>query len=389
MIWVFDKDLHKIGIIDNYTSLIWARRYKEVGDFEIYLPASVEILNLCKIGNYVEKDGSPMICRIDSVSLSQKPEEGYYITVTGKSAEALLDQRIIMETSICNGSAEEFALKLISSALGADASPERKIVDSDGILIFTMIQNGFPETLKEQVTYKNLGEKIREYCQSYGWGYKIEREQTYFVFSFYKGEDRSDSVVFSPNFENVSTSEYSRDASDIQNFVLCAGEGEGDARIKETVGTATGANRYEVFADCKQLSKTIRFSEIVSAYPNGTISQSGEKYYYSVSGVIIAEVPSASPSGNDECKLTDAIYSEQLIARGEETIANKGEIVTFDSTIIPNVTFIFGEDYFLGDIVRIENEFGISANARIIEIVEVEDENGYSIDPKFEYIEVE
>lgn len=387
MIWVFDKDLDKIGIIDNYTSLIWARRYREIGDFELYLPASTEVLNLCKIGNYVEKDGSPMICRIDTVSLSQNPEDGFYITVTGKSAESLLDQRIIMETSICNGNAEQFALKLISSALGANASAERKIVDSGGGLMFTAVQANLPGNLSEQVTYKNLGEKIREYCQSFGWGYQIIRELNYFVFSFYKGEDRSGYVVFSPEYENISTSEFSRDASDIQNFVLCAGEGEGDARIKETVGTATGANRFEVFADCKQLSKTIRYSEIVSAYPGGTISLSGGKYYYSVNGVIIAEVPNSSPADNDDCILTDAIYSDQLIARGEETIANKGEIVSFASTIIPDVTFVYGEDYFLGDIVKIENEFGITANARIVEIVEIEDENGFTIDPKFEYIE--
>ena len=158
-------------------------------------------------------------------------------------------------------------------------------------------------------------------------------------------------------------------------------------RYIRAVGTATGANRFEVFADCKQLSKTIRYSEIVSAYPGGTISLSGGKYYYSVNGVIIAEVPNSSPADNDDCILTDAIYSDQLIARGEETIANKGEIVSFASTIIPDVTFVYGEDYFLGDIVKIENEFGITANARIVEIVEIEDENGFTIDPKFEYIE--
>ena len=40
----------------------------------------------------------------------------------------------------------------------------------------------------------------------------------------------------------------------------------------------------------------------------------------------------------------------------------------------------------MGDLVSVENEYGISMKARIVEVIEVNDENGYSIEPKFEYI---
>ena len=48
----------------------------------------------------------------------------------------------------------------------------------------------------------------------------------------------------------------------------------------------------------------------------------------------------------------------------------------------------YGVDYFLGDIVQIENEYGIQASAQITEIIETENESGYSIIPTFSNWEV-
>ena len=37
-VFVLDGDLKIIGIIDAYKSLIWAKRYRETGDCELYIP---------------------------------------------------------------------------------------------------------------------------------------------------------------------------------------------------------------------------------------------------------------------------------------------------------------------------------------------------------------
>lgn len=44
-------------------------------------------------------------------------------------------------------------------------------------------------------------------------------------------------------------------------------------------------------------------------------------------------------------------------------------------------------DYNLGDIVEVENEYGLKARVRITEVIESEDENGYTCIPKFENVE--
>ena len=62
--------------------------------------------------------------------------------------------------------------------------------------------------------------------------------------------------------------------------------------------------------------------------------------------------------------------------------------MTFESEIIPDVTFQYKEDYDLGDLISIRNEYGIGSTARITEIIEVFDTNGHSVQPKFENIQI-
>ena len=383
MIYVYDSNLNKIGIVDRYNSLITSKRYRENGDCEIYMPASADALDLLRVGRYVSKTDDVVLYRINSIELATDAESGNFLTVKGIDAKSFIDQRIVLETTLGNGNAEAFALKLINDALGATASTARRLP------FFSTAVTGLTETISEQVSYKNVGEKIREYCTRFGWGYRVEINGNTIQFSFYKGADRSAFVVFSPAYENISTSNYAEDKTNMGNFALIGGEGQGSDRIKETVGTATGADRYEIFVDAKDQSKSVTYKDVTSAYPGGVIITESGVNYYAVDGVKIAELESASPQPNDKCQLVDDIYRSQLDAKGNDALSQFGATKSFESTIFAAGTWTYGEDYFLGDIVKVENEYGISVNARIIEVVEVEDENGYSTEPKFEYLSEE
>ena len=62
-------------------------------------------------------------------------------------------------------------------------------------------------------------------------------------------------------------------------------------------------------------------------------------------------------------------------------------ITSFAGEIIVGMSYKYKEDYNLGDIVNIVNEYGISINVRISEIIENQDDNGYTMEPTFENIE--
>lgn len=378
-VFLLDKNLNKIHIIDNYTSLIWVNRYNQVGDCELMIPASITTLNKIKQAKYISRDDDDMVCSIKKIELSTDEENGNHLIVSGVDVKNILNQRIIWNQTNVSGSVENYVRKLITENIISPKIADRKIEN------FALDERmGFTETIREQVTYAKLGDKIKEICEKYEWGYKIfVSDNKKFVFRLYKGADVSDYVIFSDDYENLSSTTYVNDASNIVNVVLTAGEGEGVKRVTATTGEGVGIERYEEYVDARSVSKTIDYTELVTTYPEGSEVTVGGKTYYQVDGVNVAEI--VRDETTVEVTLTDEIYKESLISLGEEVIAESGITTSFEGEIEPRLTFVYKENYFLGDTVTIENEYGISVKARIVEIIEVYDDNGYSIEPKFEY----
>lgn len=431
-IYVLNKNLERIGVVDFYKSCIWAKRYDEIGDCELYLEATIDNLNLLQKGYYLERDDDDMICQIKSIEIDTDSENGNYLTVMGYDVKRILDQRIIWSTmNVDSGNLETFIRTIVDKTLCTPNLYARQAQKEDGSqLLFLGDLAGFTEVITEQVSYKNVGEKVRDYCKTYGWGYRVVLSNSVFWFQLFKGDDKSSNVVFSENYENLITSKYSEDETNMGNVALVAGEGEGSERSRNVAGYAEGLDRYEIFVDAKDISKTITWEDLTELFPTtdkggqGYIASASGSYvyklnylnvqivdsdqltwlktnypsgqevtiggiqYYQVYNEIVADLPSNSPQSSDNVTLRDIVYSVYLLNRGYEKMAEYGAVTTFDGTIEPRTTFIYKQDYNLGDIVAIESRFGISVNARITEIVEVKDDNGYSVEPKFEYISI-
>lgn len=433
-LFVLNQDLERIGIIENYKSLIWANRYRAVGDCELYLPATVEAFELLRMGRFLirsdeqisqsspEWPGIPMICQIKQIELDTDVENGDFLIVRGYDAKRLLDQRIVWGTMIPDRNAEEFILYVVNRSIGLGADIDRQLLNSDGVNIFRNgAANDFTEAVTGQISYKNVGEFIREYCNLYGWGYRVYfhffENTNHLTFSLYKGKDKTSEVVFAEEYENLSKSVYSVSDLNVGNVALVGGQGEGSARERQTSGAASSFDRVEIFVDAKDISKTITFENLQTTFPGGTVS--GTVYvmpeysaliyddeqlaemqieypggvvveidgnrYYKMQNAIIADLPNSSPQSNDNVTLRDVIYMIFLKSRGYEKIAERGRVTSFNGTIEPMSTFKFRKDYNLGDWVTVRNSYGVSIGAQIVEVVEVFDENGYSVEPKFQY----
>ena len=428
-LYVLDENLNTVWQVDSYNSLIWSSRYRETGDCELYLPASVEALDYLRKGYFLLRPDDDMICRINYIELDTSAEDGNCLIVKGIDVKSVLDQRVIEGILNLNGNAEDFTRSFVQDALGSTASDERQIQDENGNCIFVLDEaQGFTDVTTEDVSFRIVGEKIREYCNRFGWGYKVFLNNGNFVFSLYKGTDRSGYVTFSPEYENIITSTYIQDATEIANAAFFAGVGEGSERYTGTSGGGkSGFDRFEIFVDEKSLSKQTTWGQLSEAYSGITVYQmagqedlywaflnpayiqimndehldwlenrfengvvetiDGVDYYKIPYDVAIAEVPAPlnELEDDDNVNMFDVIYIPCLYSKGFDALAAYGEIKSFDGVIEPNTTFKYKEDYFLGDIVRVENEFGIVVDARITEIIEVEDDTGYNVEPYFEY----
>lgn len=386
-IYVMNQDLQKIGVVDNYTSLIWATRYIEFGDCEIYAPATQENLALFQINNYIMREDDDMICRIETVELNTNVETGNYLIITGTDCRKILNQRIVWKTTSFSGQAETFIRRLITQNI---ISP----TDSDRVIPRFVLGEyyGFDIWISLQTSYVPIGDKIAEICRMYGYGFKVTFDGNNFVFDIYKGADRSFNqnenpyVVFSEDYENLKSSKYLVDASNYGSVALIGGSGEGKDRYLTMVNTSieSGINRYEIFVDAKSTSKNITYEDLTEAYPGGTISTVSGTVYYVVDGERIAILDKATDPQNAE--LLDAPYYALLGEAGEEALAKLKTLTAFEGEVEAQNTYTYKTDYFIGDIVQIINEFGIGHAVRIVEIVESYNDEGYSIIPTFEEV---
>lgn len=427
-IYVFNKDLEPVGIVENYTSAFWINRYFEKGNCEVCVPATAENLQLFKIGYYLIRYDSDLACRIQKIEIDTNAQAGNVLVITGIDVKSFLDQRIVWGNYSYNGRTELILQNLVRNSL--IVSGDRGLMDSHGSFIISLDSSqGFSQTRVQEISYKNVGEQVREICKEMGWGYRVRfgtliaPTRPGFLFGVYNGADRSETVVFSPMYENLKESKFIIDASNMGNVTLVGGQGQGVNREFAELGTslteAASVERYEFFTDAKDIPDTTRWEDFSAAYPGGTWESIGinrflyklnmqfpilsnsqladlqDLYpsgavsggFYVVNNAGIAEANTNNPAADTTIILGDALYDLSLLNRGAEKLAEHGERTSFDGTVIPDLTYKFGVDYFLGDIVSVRDEFGNNQAVRVVEVTENETATNSTFEIKFEKLE--
>lgn len=350
-LYVLDKNLELIDIIDEYESFIWTDRYSEYGDFELYTSATQQMIDRIKLGYYIRNQLSDHVMIVEEILITADAEDGNHLKVTGRSLESILDRRIVWGLKTISGNLQNGVKTLINECIISPSDSNRKI----GNFIFEDSTDSAITSLsiEAQYTGDNLYDVIQNICYEANLGFQITlNDNKQFVFKLYSGIDRSYNqstnpyVVFSPKFENLSNSNYIESDTKLKNVTLVGGEGEGAERKYTTVGSGSGLERRELFTDARDISSDV----------------------------------------GDGVTLTEEEYTSQLQQRGKEKLAENQKTVSFDGTVEASVMYEYGVDYFNGDIVQIENEYGHEGRARVIETIISEDENGTFMYPTFETI---
>ena len=349
-VMVLNDEFEIIDYIDNFTSLEWVQRYYEAGEFVMNLPyaATGEDTSI-KRNRYLQREDSEAIMIIENVKTARSSSAGNSTEAKGRSMESILERRIVWkQTNTKAGeTVEVFLRRLVTENCISPTDTKRKI---PRLKLGTL--QGFTEKMDKQITGDDLLTVISDTCKTYQYGFKITLDdEKNLVFQLYKGTDRSYDqqqnpyVVFSDDYDNLVNTEHEEDQSNYANVALIGGEGEGTDRRYQTIGTAEGMERYEMFVDAKDVS-----------------SNNGE--------------------------IAEAEYNNLLIERGNEKLAENIIQESYTGEVETTRTYIFREDYGLGDIVQIEDE-GRSAKVRVLEAIESENGNGYKVVPTFGTWEVQ
>lgn len=351
---ILDKDLNTSSVLDIYESILWTDRYNKCGDFEIYTSMTDTILSELQQDYYVWSRDSEHTMIIEDIQITADAEDGNNLIVVGRSLESILERRIIWNQTILSGNFQDGIKKLLDENVISPTDSNRKI---DNFIFVESTDPAITElTLEAQFTGDNLYDAICDLCASKEIGFKVTlTEEGKFAFQLYAGADRSYDqltnpyVVFSPSFENIINSNYLESKKTLKTVTLVAGEGEGSERKTKEVaissGGGSGLARRELYTDARDISST-----------------------------------------TDDGTLTEAEYNSQLEQRGKEKLADSTETITFEGEMETSKMFVYGEDFFMGDIVQIVNEFGIEAKARVVEMIHSQDENGLDFYPTFETV---
>ena len=124
---VLDESFTAIGILDSYKSLIWTDRFAEYGDFEIYAAMDTDLETLLQKDRYLWMNDSEHVMMIESVKITTDAEDGNFLTVTGKSLEAILGRRIIWNQKEFKGSLQDAIQTMLNEAIISPSIADRKI----------------------------------------------------------------------------------------------------------------------------------------------------------------------------------------------------------------------------------------------------------------------
>lgn len=368
IVYLMDRQYNAYDAVDSFRSLIWTVRYCGESEFELYIPASEGILSRFHEGDYVRIDDSDRYMIIEDINLETSAEDGDYLIVSGRGLESVLSRRIIWGMTVLSGNFQNgiktlLEKNVISPAIATRAIPNFIFKESTDSRITEL-------TIEAQYFGENLYEEIEKLCSEKDIGFRVlPMGEGGFEFSLYVGEDRSYAqeknpwVVFSPTYENLLSSNYLYSKKNYCNATLVGGQGEGYSRptVEYTVDASSGLDRREMFTDASsvtnQSANEIEFDDSWTEEERQEAIESLE---------IIAKQ-----------------YEEQLKQKGKESLSEIEVTETFDGEIDTSVQYVLGRDFQLGDIVQIENEYGLEAETRVSEIVISHDTSGKTIIPTF------
>lgn len=354
-VWRWDADAGsyvRTRAIDTASSVIWITRFNDAGEFELYVRADRQLL-LDIYTFYDEciltRNDSDTAMIIDRIHMVSNAETGDYMTITGRSAEAILARRVVPVLFTFYGTAENCIRKLITdNIIASPIDPTLRNISG-----FTLgASQGYTETIDAQYVGDDLLTIVQGICKDNRWGFRV-RFNGSFVFELYKGTDRSVTqsvnprVVFSPQMQNVSQQAWDYDRTDFKMMAYVGGEGEGIYRKTAVDGfysyDLTGLSRREMYVDASSLS-------------------------------------SKTEEGEDP--IPDAEYYKILREAGKAALMGTLWKFQTEAEAIQSVGCTYGVDFFLGDTVTNSDSYGFTQSCVVVEVAEVEDESGFRVIPK-------
>lgn len=356
-LFIFDINLNRLGIIDDYKKLSIRHNYFDHSKLELTIDATPKIIELLKTDEdriFVSRERINEGYFIETFEyLDEKKSE---ISILAYSSSILLNRRTVPRQQTYSGNIEDAFKYFVTQNCISPVNQNRKMKN-----LINSSNNGVNIIVNESLNGGLLDEGLWELCKKHDVSYRVllDHKNKKFLFDVFQGVDRSteqelnDQVIFAKEFDNVISQSYVDDKSNFKNVAIVAGEGEGYDRVLLTINDeASGYDRREVFIDARDLQRT-------------------------------------SQTENEDGSTTETImpedeYNVLLEERGKSKLTDYERVQSFETDIDTQSQFLYRRDYELGDKVSIKNtQLSVIMHTRMIIIEEVYERKGYELRTEF------
>lgn len=414
------EDFQPVDLVENYSSLIWTERYDKSGDFQIQSSDVNYLINTLRLDvegapSYVGLRESlvPMVVEVDKIE--KKKGVGPVLTVTGRSFETVLERRASVN-ALPSGSARQpwviqatkesdAAYEALRTVLGDEAryigsnqilaprspavSANDAIPQIDLVLPIDYVANTWATTptygLGEVVVYSsNLYVAIAVALNK-----QPDIEPTYW--SLIGPAVGGLSSVPSLGYEIPPKDLYSA----VMELVVTNHHGlkatrplpDGDGRVGIEIYNGANLSNEVVF--------DARFDQFDSStYLLSEQGSSNVAYVYGSNGSqSVLKTAAPEPSGLDRRVLVldessdgNVNSSDIRRTRGLIELYKYNATALFDGELAQQLIAGYNTQYFLGDIIRLDGEYGLSELVRVQEFIRTSDSTGEKAYPAFEAV---
>jgi hypothetical protein len=342
-VYTLDALMRREEVIDDFESLIWTERFLPWGDFELQMRPTLAARSLLTEGTKIAMNKSLYVGEVETIVDEVNEDDVKVLTIKGRTIEKIMEDRT---AAITKGATTNWVVNGVPAAV---ARWIFKKVCVEGVLsefdVIPFIHEGLilpastiPEPIDPiiwsqppQTVYKAL----YDLCSAWNLGFRILRkyDTTELYFDVYAGSDRTtrqsllSPVIFAPELDNLHNTSELRTSEDFKNV----------------------ANVYT---------------------PSGFLEVFGTAVDPEIDGfdrrVLTVVADDISGTG----------WESAALQRGREELAKHRAFQAFDGEIAQNSQYVYGQDYYLGDLVEQRNTDGVSNDMRVTEQIFVHDKEG-------------
>lgn len=426
---VLDESMTIQHLCEDYKSVVWTERFHGFGDFKLVVPGTLENLRTYQLDYYLYTKGTNKLMIIEQVELNTEYGKESLLTVSGRSLESILDRRVMHPYPMWEGTllckhertrgkvkdvVKHYTNLLFKQRDSLDANHERHVkafgwysVDElpDGIRKGRPVSSldigdiqvssaGNVRGMSQSADYTNVGyddkdpytmegswyklvQELTDLTMS-GWAIEYNGEDPYYWYGYtYNGVNRTFNqgerppVVFSPKYDNLSKATYFKSKVSTRTKIF-------SGAVKFTIPTklALSGEYLDQNSDSSMQNNSVTVGTRGLGLREGYLRSPSVEHtngYMEYKGKY--GVGSIDPN---------SIY-RQIHEQCNTELWRHMPIEMFSGEAAQQSMYVYNEDFFLGDFVQIQNEFGQQDIARVTEYIRTSsDSEGDIFYPTFE-----